>query len=217
MKGHISLGSWTPWPSSFLSPGAMGPFAFIPFMQCNHGLLSLDHELSGSLEVQGRRVSYDGGRGYLEKDWGSSFPKGYVWAQSNHFGTPGISVAGAVGTMPLHAVNLRGFGFGFLFEGTVHRFAIHLGSVIESLRVNETHAELRLRNQSHRLQLKAKKSAGTVLMAPYDGKMKARVAETMNATIDLRFSTLSGTDVYAGTGRSACLEIQGDLGSLVGG
>lgn len=217
MKGHISFGAWTHWPSSFLSPGAMGPYSFVPFIQCNHGLLSLDNELRGSLEAEGERISYDGGRGYLEKDWGSSFPKGYTWAQSNHFEEPGIAVTAAVATSPWLTTNVRGFIVGFLFEGTVHCFRTYLGAVIERLQVSETHMQLRLRNRSHRLQLKVKKSAGAVLMAPYEGKMRERVAETMDSTIDLRFSTLAGADLFVGTGRNACLEIQGDLPSVVDG
>lgn len=216
IKGRISFGDWTPWPSSFFSPGAMGVYAFVPFIECNHGLLSLDHEISGSLEMQGQRVSYEGGRGYLEKDWGSSFPKGYTWTQSNHFSEPGIAVTAAVATSPWLKLSFRGFIVGFLFEGTVHCFRSYVNAVIESLQVSETHMHLRVRNRSHRLEIKVKKSAGAVLMAPYEGKMKERVAETMSSTIDLCFSTLSGARLYVGTGRSACLEIQGDLQSFTG-
>src|SRR5688572_6173365 len=36
MKGRIEFGAHTPWPSSMLSPGAMGPYSFLPFIECNH-------------------------------------------------------------------------------------------------------------------------------------------------------------------------------------
>ena len=31
------------WPVKVTSPGAMGPYAFVPFMECYHGVVSMDH------------------------------------------------------------------------------------------------------------------------------------------------------------------------------
>lgn len=215
MRGEIKLGEWTRFPSSLLSPGAMGPYSFVPFIQCNHGLLSMDHALHGTLEVQGKPISYDRGRGYLEKDWGSSFPTGYTWAQCNHFDSPATAVTVAVATSPFLGMKLHGFVAGFLFRGQVHPFRAYMGSVIEHLQITDTEMQLRLRNRTHRLEVSVqKKSANAVLLAPYEGKMRERVAETMSSTMELRFSTLSGEQLFAGSGRRACLEIQGDLEQL---
>jgi tocopherol cyclase len=41
--------------------------------------------------VGGRRVDFSGGSGYIEKDWGRSFPRAWIWAQSNTFTQPGTS------------------------------------------------------------------------------------------------------------------------------
>jgi tocopherol cyclase len=41
--------------------------------------------------VGGRRVDSSDGRGYIEKDWGRSFPRAWIWAQSNTFTKPGTS------------------------------------------------------------------------------------------------------------------------------
>lgn len=97
----------------------------------------------------------------------------------------------------------------------MHSFRTYLGAAIERLQVSDTHMHLRLRNRTHRLQLSVQKRSGAVLMAPYEGKMRERVAETMDSTIEVRFSTLAGTDLYVGTGRNACLEVQGDLPAFV--
>lgn len=69
-----------PWPVTFTSPGIMGWYAWVPFMECYHGVVSLSHGLSGTLRVEGVEVSFDGGEGYIEKDWGQAFPAAYVWA-----------------------------------------------------------------------------------------------------------------------------------------
>jgi hypothetical protein len=212
LKGSIALGPWSKWPVTFTSPGVMGPYSFVPFMECKHGILSLDHTLSGSLDVDGNVTQYDGGRGYMEKDWGRGFPLGYVWTQSNHFDRPGICVTASVARIPWITGNFRGFLVGFLLDGELHRFTTYTGAAIESLRLTKQHMHLTIRNRTHRLNIEAEKTHGALLRAPYEHDMLERVAETMTSTIALRFSEIAGDrTVYEGEGRSACLETQGRL------
>ena len=43
-----------------------------------------------------------GGRAYVEKDWGSKFPKTWVWIQANHFAAEN----GAMGTLMLSVASI---------------------------------------------------------------------------------------------------------------
>lgn len=217
VQASIEVGTWSRWPVTLFSPGVMGPYTFIPFMQCNHGILSMDHGLKGFMNVDGRETRYDGGRGYLEKDWGKGFPEGYVWTQSNHFERPGICVTASVATIPWVTGEFRGFLVGFLLDGVLHRFTTYNGGAIEALTVSETHMHLTIRNRTHRLEVDSRKGEGALLMAPYERQMLERVAETMMSTIRLRFSTIAGEEVYSGTGENACLEIQGNLEKVLDG
>jgi len=211
ITGALQLGPWSDWPVTTFSPGVMGPYSFVPFMECKHGILSLDHSLEGVLHVDGKATAYTGGRGYMEKDWGRSFPLGYVWTQSNHFDRPGISITASVARIPWITGDFRGFLVGFLLDGELQRFTTYTGAVIESLRLTKTHMSLAIRNRTHRLELEAEKTGGALLRAPYEHDMLERVAESMTSTISLRFTRLDGTPVYKGTGRAACLETQGRL------
>lgn len=56
------------------SPGIMGWYAWVPTMECYHGVVSLDHAISGKLMIEDQAHDFNGGRGYIEKDWGKSFP-----------------------------------------------------------------------------------------------------------------------------------------------
>ena len=212
IKGAIEIGDWHMWPVTTTSPGVMGPYSFVPFMECNHGILSMDHEISGSITIDGETISYDGGRGYMEKDWGKNFPEGYVWTQSNRFDRPGISVSASVAKIPLLTGAFRGFLVGFLLDGTLHRFTTYNGGVIESLGVNDMHLEIVIRNRTHRLEIQSEKTEGALLMAPYEKQMLERVAETMTSKTAVKFSDLkSGACIYEGTGTNACLEVQGNI------
>jgi len=216
VRGEIRLGSWSRWPVTAASPGVMGPYSFVPFMECKHGILSLDHTLDGALEVDECRTSFDGGRGYLEKDWGRSFPSGYVWIQSNHFDRPGISVSASVARIPWLTGAFRGFLVGFLLDGRLHRFTTYTGAKIEQLEIDDTRVRICIRNRSHRLEIESQKTEGGVLHAPYEQQMIERVAETMTSTVDLCLTEVGNQrTVYAGHGQSACLEAQGDLAAVL--
>jgi tocopherol cyclase len=218
VRGSLQFSPWRPWPVTLSSPGVMGPYSFVPFMECNHGILSLDHSVSGALAVDGRETLFDGGRGYSEKDWGRAFPSGYVWTQSNHFERDGISITASVARIPWLAGSFRGFLVGFLLDGELHRFTTYTGAEIESLALDDSHLRLRLRNRSHHLEIDARKEDGGVLHAPYGRTMIERVAETMASEVEIRFSLLStAATVYEGRGRHACLEVQGDLAAVLDG
>jgi hypothetical protein len=53
----------------------MGPFKYVPAMECRHHLVSLAHEVRGTLEVDGQLQTYDGAMGYIDGDSGRSFPR----------------------------------------------------------------------------------------------------------------------------------------------
>ena len=214
--GSLAFSPWRRWPVTLGSPGVMGPYSFVPAMQCNHGILSLDHRVAGSLVVDGRETIFGSGRGYAEKDWGSGFPAGYVWTQSNHFAEEGVSVSASVAHIPWLAGGFRGFLVGLLLDGELHRFTTYNGGRIESLSLSDTHLRLRIRNREHRLELDSRKSEGGILHAPYGKRMVERVAETMTSETELRFATLAGDrTVYTGRGHHACLEVQGDLTAVL--
>ena len=85
LNAEITYHNISPIRSSFFSPNIMGFFSYFNFMQCNHGVLSMNHDLSGVLNINGKSYSLEKGIGYIEKDWGSSFPSEYTWLQCNHF------------------------------------------------------------------------------------------------------------------------------------
>lgn len=212
LTGEIKLGPWSTWPVTTFSPGVMGPFSFLPFMECNHGILSMDHHVSGELVIDGKSINFDDGSGYMEKDWGRGFPAGYVWTQSNRFDRPGISVSASVAKIPFLGTAFRGFLVAILVDGTLHRFTTYNGGYIESLHLTETHLEITIRNRTHRLEINSEKTEGALLMAPYEKQMLERVAETMTSTVQVRFTERkSGNLIYEGTGENGCLEVQGEL------
>jgi tocopherol cyclase len=215
--GEVRLGKLNPWPVSLLSPGIMGWYAWVPRMECYHGVLSFDHSLEGALTLNGKTMDFSGGRGYIEKDWGQAFPAGWVWLQSNHFERPGVCITASVAMIPWVGRAFRGFIVGLWLDGELYRFASYTGAQIESLQIFDEHVEWVLRDRSHRLTLNARRADGSPLRGPTRIDMGKRVMETLNASVDVRLETLSGRVLFEGQGRHTGMEVMGDLPRLLRG
>lgn len=216
LSGSLSFEGLTSWPVRLISPGAMGWFAWAPFMETYHGVVSMDHTIRGELRLDGKHLGFSGGRGYIEKDWGKQFPSAWVWGQSNHFDQAGISLMLSVAVVPWLWWSFAGFVIGFLYDGVVHRFATYNRSKIESFSVEDTTVNLVVRNARHRLSIKARRAEGGLLQAPTLVEMDRRIIETLNASLEIQFEDLSGKVLYRGVGQHAGLETVGDLEHLVG-
>jgi tocopherol cyclase len=215
--GTIQLGELNPWPVTLISPGIMGWYAWVPGMECYHGVLSFDHSLQGSLTLNGKSMDFTGGRGYIEKDWGQSFPSAWVWFQSNHFKDTSACITASVAIIPWGQRTFRGFIAGLWLEGKLHRFATYNGARIESLHIYDDRVDWVLRNRQFRLCLTACRVQGGLLLGPTRIDMGKRVLETLNASVQVRLETLQGATVFEGQGAHTGLEVMGDLPRLLEG
>jgi hypothetical protein len=216
LTGELRFSTMNPWPVRFRSPGIMGPFSYVPFMECYHGIVSFHHSLRGTLNVEGRMCSFDGGHGYLEKDWGEAFPSGYIWMQSNHFPDTQTSLMASAAIVPWLTSSFPGFIAGLWREGTLYRFATYTGAMIEHLEVNDSHVEMVFSDRQHRLSLRTTRQGGGVLHAPVRSEMHKRVEESLDATIEVRLSTTKGRTLFEERGSAGGLEVHGQLDRLMG-
>ncbi|MFU8840154.1 MAG: tocopherol cyclase family protein [Nitriliruptoraceae bacterium] len=215
VTGDVRLGTHVPWPVRVWSPGVMGPYAYIPRMECNHGVLSFDHRVDGHLTIDGTTIDLDDGRGYLEKDWGAAFPAGYVWMQSNHFATRGTSVVASIAIVPWLRSAFPGFLVGLRHDGVLHRFATYTGARTEALRLTDDHIDWTIVDRRARLRIRAHRASAGLLLGPTRQRMESRVGETMLAEIEVRLEDRRTRTVLEGTGRHAGLEVHGDLERLL--
>lgn len=205
-----------PWPVTWRAPGIMGWYGLVPFMECYHGIVSFGHELRGTLAVAGEPVSFDAGRGYLEKDWGRAFPAGYVWLHSNHIDAdPTASLVASVALIPWLRSSFRGFIVGFKHHGRLHRWATYNRSSEAELAIDDTHVRWTLDGPDGRLILSAERVRGGLLHAPLREAMHQRVEETMDGRISIRHEDAEGRVLLEGEGACACMEVFGDIERLL--
>jgi hypothetical protein len=216
-SGELRFEGLTPWPVTVTAPGVMGWYAWMPFMECYHAVLSFDHRIRGTLRVDGRDVDFDAGRGYIEKDWGRSFPRAWVWLQSNHFSAPGTCVTGSVAVIPWLGGAFNGFLLGLWHDGRLYRFATYTGARVERLGINDEAVEWVVADRRHRLSLRATRAAAGLLRGPSVADMGVRVPETLRAHVAVHLTDRAGRVLFEDQGRHAGLEVAGDLERLLAG
>jgi tocopherol cyclase len=216
VSGELRFPEIHPWPVTIASPGIMGWYAWAPFMECYHGVVSLDHGIQGSLLINDAPVDFTGGRGYTEKDWGKSFPSAWVWMQTNHFPEFGVSLSASVAIIPWIGRSFPGFIVGLWLHGRLIRFATYTGAHLEELRVTDKNVQWAVRDGHHRLEISATRTSGGLLKAPSTLEMDRRVVESLQAAVTLRLTDWpSGGLVFEGSGRHAGLEVGGDMARLL--
>lgn len=204
-----------PWPVRWRSPGVMGPYGLVPFMECYHGVVSLGHGLSGQLQVHGQMQDFTRGRGYIEKDWGSAFPAGYVWIHSNHLDADAeASFVGSVAIIPWKRSSFRGFIVGLKHHGRLHVWATYNGAQERSLLIEDATVHWVLDGPAGRLTIDAVRTRGGLLHAPLRTAMHRRVEESLDSQLSITHTRADGAHFEA---RSACtgMEVFGDIDRLL--
>lgn len=186
IKGIIYFNSFTRLPKKILQKGLMGPFGYIPFMECYHDVLSMGHNLWGKLLINDNLMNFENGKGYIERDWGNSFPKSYLWMQCNHFTQSSLSVMLAIADIPFLACNFRGFLCVISIEDETRIFATYTGARIEQITKEEDSIEVCIRQGKEIIRIKTYYDKGHMLKAPNKGAMKGTVYEVLDGKMELQ-------------------------------
>jgi hypothetical protein len=206
ITGSIMYRGITRIPKHILMPGIMGWYSFIPGMECNHGVVSTGHSIEGSMTVNGQTSDFTGGRGYIEKDWGTSFPESWLWLQCNNFEREDISVMISVAKIPWMGSWFMGFISFITVSGRTNVLATYNGAKISRIRkINETHTEVVIsKGKLTLIAITEKKGTGT-LRAPVRGLMESIIKESLNSEVMLELKDGNST-LFAGRGLRAGYE-----------
>lgn len=219
VKADLKYGNIRSWPVSLLSPGAMGWYGLVPKMECYHDVLSFNNSIEGFFEVNGREQNFTGGRGYMEKDWGTSMPSSWIWMQSNHFGDIDASIFGSIANIPWIGRHFIGYLFGFLLDGRIYRFTTYTGAKLKDFKLDGKRISFSIEDNTYRLKIKGEKAGeGASLMAPKVGEMRIRINESLESDVHVALYEKNGRGLlFTGAGKNAGLEFVGDMNGLAHG
>lgn len=175
MKGRLHFGGLTP-----LKYHIMGPFAHLPFLECSHMLHSMQHQVNGTVYINGETYSFQNAKGYWEGDKGRSFPCAYLWTQSF---LPEGSVMLSVADIPLGRFHFRGIIAVVYWKGKEYRLATYLGASIVEIEAGM----VRIRQRKLELEVRLIEASAYPLRAPLEGSMSRIIHESVACKVFYRF------------------------------
>ena len=159
----------------------MGPFKFIPFMQCRHSVYSMSHSVDGKITINGKRYLFHNGAGYIEGDCGVSFPKRYIWTQC-HFANGSLMLS--VADIPMPGICFTGIIGVVMLNGKEYRIATYLGAKPKHIGNNT----VTVSQGGYELTARLVKKNAHPLSAPLNGKMSRTIRESASCKAYYRFS-----------------------------
>ena len=165
VAGTVRFGAFTP-----IKYDIMGPFQYVPFMQCRHSVYSMHHRVDGELQINGVPYVFHNAVGYAEGDRGRSFPKKYAWTQCSF---PHGAIMLSVADIPFGCFRFTGVIGIILLHGKECRLATYLGAKAVKIK----NGEIIIRQGRLCLTVRQLGSPGHPLQAPVGGAMTRTIHE----------------------------------------
>ena len=169
--------------TSIISPNIMGPFSYVPFMECNHAIISMQNSAEGIIQINDNKINFNSGIGYIEKDWGCSFPKKYIWCQGNSFKNKNASFMISIADVPFKCLSFKGLICVLIINNTEYKFTTYNNAKIIEYNVNENYLSITLKKDKYILSIRTKLNSGHKLMAPMKGSMNRDIIESITSSI----------------------------------
>lgn len=166
-----------------LKTNIMGIFSYISFMECNHSILSMKSRVDGSISINGKDLEIFNGNGYIEKDFGISFPKDYLWGQGNNFKDSDVSFMISIADVPFKVFSFRGFICSLMIKDKEYRFATYNNSKILKCDIKDNIINIIIKKGKYILEVDADNSNSFMLKAPVKGHMNKEIFESIKASI----------------------------------
>lgn len=174
--GHSVWGALAFGPPTRPKTDVMGPFRFLPGLECRHSVISLLHEVRGQLIVDGLKRTYIGAPGYIEGDAGRSFPARYFWTHCFPPQSEPRSIMLSVAEVPYAFSRFTGVLAVIRFSYWELRLATYLSAKV----VENRDGRVVVRQGDWTLTTVFDLSRRAPLTAPVDGRMTRAVGECLS-------------------------------------
>lgn len=206
IKGIVKFSNRRSIETNLLNPNIMGPFSYIPFMECNHAILCMKNTTNGFININDKIINLNNSTGYIEKDWGCSFPKRYIWCQANNFYKENSSFMLAIADIPFGLFDFRGIICDLITDKSEYKFATYNNTKILEYIINDKYIIINLKKKNYYLNLKIIYDKGKKLSAPVKGKMAKDIFESISSTIKVTLIK-DNKIIFSDTSKNCGLEI----------
>lgn len=171
--------------TNIFNPNIMGPFSYIQTMECNHAILNMTNKIDGTIKINDKEIVFNQDNGYIEKDWGCSFPKSYIWCQGNNFQNAEASFMCSIADIPLKMIHFRGIICVLLIGDKEYKFTTYNHAKLIKYNVSDKVLEIVLKKGNYYLQIRSQYGKEHKLTAPVNGKMEKDILESISSSIEI--------------------------------
>lgn len=183
INADIQLTNSIHWKRSFLRPNIMGFLSFVPKVECKHDVITIKTDVSGYINLEKQKIVFEHGDGYIEKNWGSSFPKEYMWLHANQFKNKELSLQFAI-AKPKWIFARPKVHIGYVMLDNPIHFGSHRLSTVK-VRAKNDSISITIKTSKHIIHVIVNNRAPVNLMGPKKGQLQNEIAEYLNSEIEL--------------------------------
>ena len=166
----------------------------------------MKYNINGFININKQKINFNNDIGYIEKDWGCSFPKNYVWIQGNNFKNKNISFMLSIADIPFKIFHFKGHICSLMIDNKEYRFATYNGSKIIKQDFKNNTLHIILKKGRYQLNVKTKYLKGFKLLAPIKGKMNKNILESISSVISVTLKK-DNKIIFSDTSTNCGLEI----------
>lgn len=167
---------------------SMGYTYFVPGLPCYHSVVNTSHLVSGVVQHRGKEYALDDEMGYLEKNWGSSFPDRYFWL---HALDPGDSEVGIL----FSQAEIRWLGRRFVrhvghvrFDGKLIDFRDLANVRIEIFSPAPDMLMIRMNSKTLKVEIAISQGKRVLFKGPRNGQLSRDIPHHTDAIMHLTLS-----------------------------
>lgn len=163
----------------FCMKSVMGLFRYLP-LPVYHEVIFMNSKVEGSIKTNSIDTTINGS-GYMEKNYGTCFPKKWLWFQTNTFKNYNASFVFA----KANVICVEPFFCILNIGGDEFRFASYNGFNAKYLN-NDDKIEVIIKKNNVYLKITVNRTPGQLIIAPIkNGKMQREIEESLTSTLTI--------------------------------
>ncbi len=164
---------------------SMGYAYYIPNLPCYHSVLHTTQLVSGEIQHKGVRYTLENEMGYLEKNWGTSFPESYFWVHAVDPNDPGVSLLFSRAEIPwLGKTFIKHVGH-LCFNGQQIDLRELKNFAVSNFVVSPENRIVQIRSISLQLDISLEFGSEVIFKGPKDGELSRAILHQTDARIDV--------------------------------
>ena len=162
---------------------SMGYTYFIPNLPCYHSVLNSAQSVSGEIQHKGVRYTLNHEIGYLEKNWGTTFPESYFWVHAVDPNNPAISLLFSRAKIVwLGKTYIKHVGY-LRFDGQQIELRALKNVTVSNSNISPENRIVQIRSASAQLDLTLEYGREVLFKGPKDGALSRMIAHQTDANI----------------------------------